>query len=118
LRISLAFSFLYPAIHAVFEPSSWIGYFPQFMFGLVPDEILLHSFGALEILLALWVLSGWKIRIPSMIMALMLLGIVMFNLNQFEVVFRDLSIMGLAIALAVMESATPVLRVRGGAKRP
>ncbi len=118
LRLSLAFSFAYPAVNAVFDPSSWIGYFPPFMLGVVPDAILLHSFGALEMLLALWVLSGWKIRIPSMIMALMLLGIVMFNLSQFQVVFRDLSIMGLAIALAVMESAAPVLRVRGGAKRP
>lgn len=87
------------------------------MLGFIPDAVLLHSFGALEILLALWVLSGWKIRIPSMIMALMLLGIVMFNLTQFQVVFRDLSIMGLALALAVMESATPVLRIRGGERR-
>jgi uncharacterized membrane protein YphA (DoxX/SURF4 family) len=118
LRISLCFAFVYPAVSAIFSPASWIGYFPPFLLGHVPDPILLHSFGALEIALALWLLSGYKIRIPAMLMALMLLGIVMFNLSQFEIVFRDLSIAGMAVALAVMESSSPILRIRGGGRRP
>ncbi len=102
MRVSLAFAFLYPAVNAIFDPSSWIGYFPPFMMGYVPDEVLLHSFGALEALLAVWVLSGWKVHIPASLMALMLLGIVMFNIPQFQVTFRDLSILGIALALVVI----------------
>ena len=102
LRISLAFAFAFPAINAIFDPDSWIGYFPSFMQGIVDPILLLHSFGALEVVLALWVLSGWKVQIPAAIMALMLLAIVMFNLEQFQVLFRDLSVMGLAVALMCM----------------
>jgi len=102
LRISLAFAFAYPAINALFDPSSWMGYFPPFVMGYIPDEVLLHSFGVLEIVLALWVLSGWKVKVPAAMMALMLLGIVVFNIPQFQVVFRDLSIAGLALALLCM----------------
>ncbi|MES2006682.1 MAG: DoxX family membrane protein [Patescibacteria group bacterium] len=104
LRISLAFAFIFPAVNAIFDPSSWIGYFPLFLKGYVPDEVLLHSFGALEVLLGLWVLSGWKVQIPAALMALMLLAIVAFNIPQFQVTFRDLSIMGMAIALVLMPS--------------
>lgn len=113
LRVSLALAFIYPAINAILDPASWIGYFPSFMRGIVPDQILLHSFGALEVLLALWVLSGWKIRFPASVTLLMLLGIVMFNLNQFQVVFRDLSIAGMALALIYMHSSAKPLKIRG-----
>lgn len=107
LRVSLAFAFLYPAISAYFDPATWLGYFPPFMLnmGYVSDEIMLHAFGIVEIVLAIWVLSGFKVRYPALLMALMLLAIVMFNLNQFEVVFRDLSLIGLALALIFMDSA-------------
>ena len=108
LRVSLAFSFAFPAINAIFDPDSWVGYFPSFLNGYIDPLLMLHSFGAIEVLLALWVLSGWKSHIPAAIMALMLLAIVMFNLAQFQVLFRDLAIMGEALALMVMQ----------GAKRP
>ncbi len=105
LRASLAFSFAFPAINAIFDPDSWIGYFPSFLHGYADPLLMLHSFGALEIILALWVLSGWKVHIPAAVMALMLLAIVMFNLAQFQVLFRDLAIMGMALALMVMQGA-------------
>ena len=101
LRGGLAFSFLFPAINAFFDPYSWIGYFPVFMRGFVSDAVLLHSFGVIEIIIALWILSGWKIFWPSLISFMMLVGIVFFNLSQFQIVFRDLSIAAIALALAV-----------------
>ena len=101
LRCGLAFAFLYPPINAIFDPYSWIGYFPAFMHGIVPDEILLRSFGVVEVVIALWILSGKKIFWPSMAAALMLCSIVAFNVPNFQVLFRDLSIAALALALAV-----------------
>ncbi len=105
LRISLAFAFVFPPINAIFDPDSWIGYFPSFLNGYVDPTLMLHGFGVLEIVLALWVLSGWKIQIPAAVMSLMLLAIVMFNLAQFQVLFRDLSIMGMSLALMFMQTA-------------
>lgn len=107
LRAGLAFAFLYPPLNALFDPDSWIGYFPHFMRGFVPDPVLLHSFGAVEVVIALWILSGWRIFWPSTAAALMLLAIAMLDLSQFQVVFRDLSIASIAIALAITARNTP-----------
>lgn len=102
LRASVAFAFLYPPINALSNPESWIAYFPPFIGGYVPNEVLLHAFGALEIVIALWILSGKKIFWPALVAAVMLVAIVIFNYFNFEVLFRDLSIAGAAIALALL----------------
>ena len=101
LRISVAFAFLYPPFDALTNPDSWIGYFPKFMQGYVPDLVLLHGFGIVEVVIALWILSGKQIFWPSIVATLMLVTIVITNLNNFEVVFRDLAIAMVALALAV-----------------
>lgn len=101
LRIGLAFAFLYPPLDALVDPYSWLGYFPSFMHGIVPDIVLLHGFGVLEASIALWLLSGYRIRIPAIIATLVLLAIVFFDRSNFEVVFRDLSIAAIGLALAV-----------------
>src|SRR3989344_9404318 len=101
LRIGLAFAFLYPPINALFDPNAWIGYFPPIMRGIVLDMVLLHSFGLIEVVIALWILSGWRIFLPSVGAALMLISIVVMDFSEFQVVFRDLSIAAIAIALAI-----------------
>lgn len=101
LRIGVAFAFAYPALNAVSNPDSWIGYFPQFLLTSgVPHEVLLHGFGVVEIILAVWILWGWRIEAPAAIATLMLVAIVVLNLTQFEVLFRDLSIAAASAALA------------------
>lgn len=100
LRIGVAFAFLYPPIDALSNPDSWIGYFPKFIHGIVPDLILLHGFGVIEVIIALWILSGKKIFLPALVAGIMITSIVLFNLGNFEVLFRDLSIAIMAFALA------------------
>lgn len=99
LRLGVAFAFLYPAIDAFFDPNSWIGYFPKFLHGVVPDLLLLHAFGLLEFAIALWILVGKRLAIPAFGATAMLLAIVLFNLRDFQIVFRDLSIAAMAFAL-------------------
>jgi len=102
LRVGVAFAFLYPAIAAYFDPFSWIGYFPVFIRDIFPNEmLLLHLFGLSEIIIALWILVGKKILIPSALAALYLFLIVAFNWGQLDVLFRDIPILLMAIALAV-----------------
>src|SRR3989344_5428817 len=103
LRAGVAFAFLYPPINALWNPESWLGYFPSWAFGYVPDLVLLHSFGALEIVLALWILSGWRIFWPSLTAFAMLAGIVIVDYYNFEILFRDVSIAAAALALALQE---------------
>ena len=102
LRVSLAFAFLYPALDAWSEPYTWLGYVPSFARGFVDDLLLLHTFGAVEIIIALWLLSGWKVFWPASAAAAMLLGIVIVNPSEFPILFRDLSLAGLALALALL----------------
>ncbi len=102
LRVGLAFAFLYPPFNALGDLASWIGYFPGFVHGYVPDEVLLHTFGVVEVVIALWILSGWKIFWPCFIAAGMLVAIVAFNMPQFQILFRDLSIAAMALGLGLM----------------
>lgn len=102
LRVGLAFAFLYPPYAALSDPLSWEAYFPAFVQTLpISPLILLHAFGLLEVAIAFWLLSGWRIRFPAALAAVMLLGIVAFNWSQLDVLFRDLSIAAMAIALAL-----------------
>ena len=101
LRAGLAFAFLYPPINAIGDPEAWIGYFPQFLRGHVDDLVLLHSFGAIEVIIALWILSGKRIFLPSAAACIMLVAIVTMDSSEFQVVFRDLSIAAIALYLAI-----------------
>jgi len=101
LRIGLAFAFLYPPINALTDPYAWVGYFPSFMHGYVSDLTLLHAFGVLEIVIALWILWGRYLVWPTTLAAVLLISIVSFNTANFQVVFRDLAIASIALFLAV-----------------
>jgi len=103
LRIGVAFAFIYPAISAWINPFSWIGYFPAFLLALAEPHsiVLLHVFGAIEIAIALWILFGRNILIPSALAAFMLFGIVAFNFSQMDVLFRDIPIFLMALILAL-----------------
>lgn len=100
LRLSVAFSFLFPPVNALLYPYDWIGYFPKFMRGIVPDPVLLHVFGLVEVALGLWLLSGKRIFIPALVSAALLILIVLFNLNDLQVLFRDIALALAALALA------------------
>jgi uncharacterized membrane protein YphA (DoxX/SURF4 family) len=103
LRIGLAFAFLYAALNSIVDPNYWLVYIPSWAYGYVPDIVLLHALSAVEIVIALWLLSGWKIFWPSVLALLMLLSIVVFDFSDFQVVFRDLAIASIALALAVAQ---------------
>ena len=103
LRIGVAFAFIYPAVAAYFDPFSWIGFFPVFIRDIFPNEtLLLNLFGISEILIALWIISGKKIFIPSVLAAVYLFAIIVFNWTLMDVIFRDIPIMLSAIALALL----------------
>lgn len=104
LRLAVAFSFLYPPLAALSDPDAWTGYFPAFMIATGVDPVtLLHVFGAIEGVIALWILFGKKVFYPSIAGATILMAIVLFNGIQFPILFRDVSIALAALALAFMD---------------
>ncbi|MDP2637220.1 MAG: hypothetical protein Q8P03_01255, partial [bacterium] len=99
LRIGLAFVFFYAAISSFFEPLNWVGFFPQFLRSLIPQNMLLLGFSLFEAAMGLWLLSGRKVFLASFISALSFLGIVLFNLGSLDILFRDIGLLFAALAL-------------------
>ncbi len=101
LRLGTALAFLYPPIDAFLNPFSWVGYVPAFLRDLAPEMFLLHAFGVIEIVLAVWILSGRRIFLPCVLATMLLLATVFFNLDDFGILFRDLSLAAMTLALAI-----------------
>jgi len=98
LRLGLAFSFIYVAIAAFVNPVSWIGFLP----GFLRNETILFVFSIGEIILGGWLLVGWRTFYAAVVSAIVMSGIVVFNLGALDIVFRDVSILLMAIALIVL----------------
>lgn len=100
LRLGLAFVFLYAAFSAWVIPEAWIGFFPIWLRNVLSPKLLLWGFSSFETLLALWLLSGFRIFYAALTAAAMLAGIVVFNFGAMDIVFRDVGILFAALALA------------------
>lgn len=101
LRLSIASVFLYAAAAATLQPQNWIYFLPQFLTSKFPAVLLLHGFSLFQLLLSVWVLSGWKMFYAALLSALTLLGIITVNWGNIDILFRDFAIFFAAIALAV-----------------
>ncbi len=99
LRIGLAFVFLYAVVGSFLAPENWIGYFPLLLRQLVPQNLLLLGFSLYELLLGLWLLWGKKVWIPAILSTLTMLGIIATNLGAFDIIFRDVAIAAMGVAL-------------------
>ena len=103
LRIGIAFSFIYVAFSAYFNPTNWLGFIPDFAtLGLMSKEAFLKIHVVIDLILGLWLLSGRKMLYVSLISAMFLAGIILFNLGSLDILYRDISILLSAVALAVL----------------
>lgn len=101
LRLGLAFTLVYAATASLLQPVNWVGFVPSFVRQLgVQESFLLQGFSGLEIVLALWLLWGRKLALPSLAAAGLFLGIALFNLGAMDIVFRDIGLFFAALALA------------------
>ena len=109
LRIGVAFAFIYPAVAGFFDPYSWVGFFPPFMLNIIPGAILLPVFEIFEIALGILILFMERPFVPAILAALMLLAIVVLNYKTMDIIFRDISILLMAVALAVIHKKSLVI---------
>lgn len=102
LRTGLAVVFLYAAIASFLSPDSWVGFFPMWLRDVLPEAFLLTAFSLYECVLGLWLISGWRPIPAALLAAFTLLGVVIVNIGAFDIVFRDVALVGMALALAVL----------------
>lgn len=101
LRISIAFTLLYAGISGFITPSSWVGFLPSFATNILHAETILIIFGVIEILVALGLLLMKNPFYPAILSALLVSGIIVFNIPQLSILFRDVPIVLMSIALAI-----------------
>jgi len=101
LRISIASVFLYASVAATLQPQNWIWYIPQFARNIFPGQLLLVGFSLYQLLLSIWIVSGWKTFYAASLASLTFLGIIGANVNVLDVLFRDFAIFFASLALAV-----------------
>lgn len=104
LRVALAIPFLYAAIASLLQPESWVGFLPQWVSTLLPVEFTLTLFAFYELALGVWLLSRRKTFLASSVAALTLSAIILTNLGALEIVFRDVGLLLVAVALAALHA--------------
>ena len=104
LRFGLAFALGYVAVRSFLSPGDWIGYFPSFLRQLLPGTIILTLFSLYEIVLAALLVFNKLVFYAALLTAATMLGILVFNFAQMDVVFRDITIAASALALAALSS--------------
>lgn len=104
LRIGLALIFVYAAVAAWLAPNDWIGFLPTVVADSSSGALALQLWGGIEIGVALWLLSGKKAVWSGLVSAFLLLGVIVQNITLFEIVFRDIAILFMALALSAMSS--------------
>jgi uncharacterized membrane protein YphA (DoxX/SURF4 family) len=99
LQIALSFAFMYAGIAGLINPVNWIGYLPDFVTASFSAEMALRIWSISELFIGAWILSGIALRLSALVSAILLFGMVVFNLPQLDIIFRDISLGFAAIAL-------------------
>ncbi len=102
LRIGLAIPFMYAAIAAFLHPSDWVIFFPNILRNNIKDTTLLTWWGLFEIVLSVWLVSGKRIFIPSIVATLTLASIIVINLGSSDLIFQDIPALAAALSLSII----------------
>src|SRR6185437_15575382 len=100
LRLSIVSVFLYAAVGATIQPHNWIVYIPQAVQSVIPTQLFLTGFSLYQLILSIWLLSGWKTFYAALLAAITFLGIIGANFMALDILFRDFAIFFAALALA------------------
>jgi hypothetical protein len=99
IRIGIAFVFGWAGIYMNLYPDKYIHFMPQILRDIIPGYYSLHIFGAYEIILMLWLLSGTFPFYSALIASLTLVSITVVNLADFQVTFRNVAAIFAALSL-------------------
>lgn len=105
LRVGLAVVFVYAAISSLVAPNDWVSFLPQIVRDNFSPTVVLNIFSVIELILAVWLLSGVYVRLAGLVCAVMLGGIVVSNFSLFAISFRDIGLIFAALALVFSEES-------------
>lgn len=103
LRIGLAAVFIYAAIASFLDPDTWASFIPSFVGEIVPPQALLMVFSLYELALAGVLLLDRFVFPAAALAALTMAAILITNAAGMDVLFRDVAIMFMALALAALK---------------
>ncbi len=103
LRIGLAAVFIYAAVASFMDPDTWASFIPAFMGQIIPVKTLLVIFSIYELVLAALLLLDRYVLAAAIFSALTMAGILATNTAGMDVLFRDVAIMFMALALAALK---------------
>lgn len=120
LRLGLGLVYVYSGLDLIRHPLNWQGFLPAWFSAAVDHIMPLPAYLALqgggELAMAavflIWFMPRWVVRLAASLAALEMLGI-LFLSGVDLITFRDLGLLGAALALAVLSGrSTPALSVR------
>jgi uncharacterized membrane protein YphA (DoxX/SURF4 family) len=103
LRLGLGFVFMYAAVASLLQPLEWSGFLPSPLAKVLHPTLAVRLLAVFEIILALWLLSDRYRRYAAALATLMLAGVILANLSQLFVTFRDVGLLCAALALFFIE---------------
>lgn len=103
LRLGIAFVYGYLAAEMYFLPAGFLKYIPQLMQRTIPMDIFLLTVAVFHAFLVLWFISGWHTEYPAIISIFLMIGIIIPNLEFFDVLFRNVAIAAASLALAILD---------------
>lgn len=101
LRAGIGLPLFYVALSSFLTPDAWIGFLPRWAGHIIRAETLLVVFSLYEIVLGLWLLSGKWILASAFLSFCTIAGIVIQNIGALDIVFRDVSMLFIALSLIV-----------------
>lgn len=103
LRLGFAFVLLYATVEIYMNPENFLKYVPGFVTQIIPVNLFLFLFAIFELVLMGWLLSGWQTKYSALLFFLLMVGIIVTNLQYFNVLFRNVAIAFSALALAALD---------------
>ena len=103
LRYGLAFVFIYAGIVFTLDPQKGLEYIPKMIQDIIDPKIFIPIFTAFEFVLSAWLIWGKWSFYCALAAAITTVVITVPNLDQFNVLFRNVAIFSSAIALAALD---------------
>ncbi len=102
LQIGLVAVFLYAGLSQLQKPNDWTTYFPSFLASHISLITVVKIVAVYELLLAGWLLTGKYLKLAGILCALTFGGIILFNLHQLLITFRDIGLLFMSLALILL----------------
>lgn len=101
LKLGIAFAFIYAGVSGLVTPLNWTGYFPESLRSVINSQTLILIWSIAEIALGIWIFSEHMLGLSSAIATVALIVVVLFNIPQMDILFRDISLAFAALALSI-----------------